>query len=97
MAPDKDPALTITRDVLVRNKQGIHLRPASKIVKAMARFECEIYLHKGDRAANAKSIMSVTTLIAPRNTVLTIRAVGPDAEEATAALEALFVEKFGEE
>lgn len=87
----------VTREIRVRNKQGLHLRPASRIVKAMAPFDCEIYLYKNERGANAKSIVSVTTLIAPRNTVLTIKATGRQAEEAADALAALFEDKFGEE
>ncbi|MCZ7585301.1 MAG: HPr family phosphocarrier protein [Deltaproteobacteria bacterium] len=82
---------------MVRNKAGLHLRPASKIVRAVAELRCDVMIRKGDRTANAKSIMSVTTLVAPRNTVLTIEASGPDAKAAVAALAALFQNKFGEE
>ena len=69
----------------------------AKIVKAMADMDCRVTLRKDGKAANAKSIMSVTTLIAPVKTVLTIEAVGPDAKVAVAALVSLFKNKFGEE
>ena len=89
--------IRFSRDVVVRNKAGLHLRPASKIVKAMADMDCQVTLRKNGKVANAKSIMSVTTLIAPVKTVLTIEAVGPDAKVAVAALVSLFNKKFGEE
>lgn len=76
---------------------GLHLRPASKIVKAMADLDCDVRLRLADREANAKSIMSVTTLIAPRGSTITIEASGPDATRAVSALASLFQNKFGEE
>lgn len=88
---------TITRDVVVGNKLGLHLRPAAKIVKALAVLDCHVTLTKNHLKANAKSIMSVTTLIAPKGTVLTIEASGRDARSAVEALTTLFQENFGED
>lgn len=86
------------REVVVLNKAGLHLRPAAKIVKAMADFpDCDVTLRKDAKVVNAKSIMSVTTLIAPKDTVLTIEAVGPGAAEAVRILVSLFLNKFEED
>jgi phosphocarrier protein HPr len=89
--------IPVIQDVIVQNKAGLHLRPSAQIVKAMADLNCEITLRKDKKRVNAKSIMSVTTLIAPKGTVITIEAVGPDAKAAVEALVNLFQSKFGEE
>jgi phosphocarrier protein HPr len=87
----------ISREVVVQNRQGLHLRPAAKIVKAMATMNCDVKIRKDNKVANAKSIMSVTTLIATKGTVLTIEANGPDAALAVASLVQLFDKKFHED
>ena len=97
METEINGAPTITRDVVVRNKAGLHLRPASRIVKALADMKCEVTLRRDNTVVTAKSIMSVTTLIAPKDAILTIEASGPEAEAAVKALVKLFYDKFGEE
>ncbi len=86
----------ISQEVVVQNRQGLHLRPAAKIVKAVANMNCQVKIRKDNKVANAKSIMSVTTLIATKGTVLTIEANGPDAAVAVAKLVKLFDDKFEE-
>ncbi len=79
------------------NRAGMHLRPASKIVSALRDLQCEVEISFDSRTANAKSIISLTQLLAPQNSVLLVKAQGPDARRAIAALEKLFREKFGED
>ncbi|MCB1155173.1 MAG: HPr family phosphocarrier protein [Deltaproteobacteria bacterium] len=87
----------VIRELRVLNKAGVHLRPASQIVKKMHQFKSEVILRREGRTVNAKSIMSVSTLLAPKDTVVTVEAIGPDAEEAVSAMADLFESKFGEE
>ena len=86
----------IERPVTIANKNGLHARPAAEIVKTAAKFTSEITLVKDDIEVNGKSIMGVMMLAAEFGSTLLIRADGPDAEAAVAALVALIEGKFGE-
>lgn len=81
----------------VKNRAGIHARPAAIIAQTANKFECEVMLARDDTTVNAKSIMGVITMAAGYNTVLTLRAEGTDEKEAADAIEALFNSKFEEE
>jgi len=81
----------------VRNKVGLHARPAALFVQTAKRFSCDIKVTHDEREANAKSILNVLTLGANQGAVLTIHAEGDEAEQALAALEALVEDNFGEE
>ena len=87
----------IEREVKVRNYPGIHAHPAGLLVKHTAGFKSEIYIQKGETSVNGKSIMGVLMLAAEIGSVLTIRAEGPDEEEAVASTIALIENRFGEE
>ena len=76
--PEKE--VTITDDV------GLHARPAAVFSKKAAGFSSEIAVSKGDRSANAKSIMSVLKLDVKKGDVITIATDGDDADEALAEL-----------
>ena len=82
--------------VQIVNKNGLHARPAAEIVKAAARFKADITLRRDDLEVNGKSIMGVMMLAAEYGSTLELRADGPDADEAVAALAALIANKFGE-
>lgn len=81
----------------VKNRAGIHARPAAIIAQTANKFDAEITLSKDDTSVNAKSIMGVITMAAGYNTELSLQAEGSDEAEAAAALEALFNSKFDEE
>ena len=85
------------RDVRIPNVLGLHARPAAELVKVASRFECEVWVGKGDLEVNGKSIMGVMMLAAECGSTIRIRADGPDATEAVAALAALVENGFGEE
>ncbi|MDD5673788.1 MAG: HPr family phosphocarrier protein [Chitinivibrionales bacterium] len=85
------------QEVIVRNRLGIHARPAAMIVQCASRFNSEIWLEKDGMKANAKSIMSVMMLAAAADTTLCIMAAGKDEETALAAIVDLFSKKFNEE
>ena len=81
--------------VTVRNKQGLHARPSSVIAQTAIGFkDTEITLAKGTHAVDAKSVMELILLEAHHGTELTLRAKGPRAAEAVAAIEALFERQF---
>ena len=88
---------TQTRDVVVQNRYGIHARPAALLVKAAARFQCEILLEKSGVKVNAKSIMGLLTLEGNHGAKMRILATGADAADALAALTELFEKKFFED
>ena len=71
---------------MIRNRLGLHARPAAELVKVAARFACEISVGKDGNWVNGKSIMGVMTLAAEFGSTVTVRAEGEDAEEAAAAL-----------
>ena len=76
------------RETTVGPEAGIHGRPAARILKAAKGFSSQIFLVKGDREANAKSILKITGL-AKKGEKITVRAEGEDAEEAVETLAAL--------
>ena len=87
----------VERMVTIKNRAGIHARPAALIVQTSSKFGCKIWLEKGDERINAKSIMGIITLGAAFGTPIRIIADGPDEEAATAAIETLFEKRFEEE
>ena len=76
------------RETTVGPEAGIHGRPAARILKAAKGFSSQIFLVKGDREANAKSILKITGL-AKKGEKITVRAEGEDAEEAVETLAAV--------
>jgi phosphocarrier protein len=80
--------------VTVLNEEGLHARPAGILVKMANTFSSEIELLIDDDSANAKSIMSIMGLGLTKNTVVTIKAEGSDAEAALKEITNLFNNKF---
>ncbi len=83
-------------DIIVSNKLGLHARAAAKLTQLAAQFSCDIFISKGAKRVNAKSIMGVMMLAAGIGTTVTIDATGGDAEKAVSDIQALFDDKFGE-
>ena len=88
--------MTAERTVTIVNRNGLHARPAAEIVKAAARFKSDIVLIRDDLEVNGKSIMGVMMLAAEFGSTLTLRANGPDAEQAVTAIADLVAARFGE-
>ena len=86
----------ITREVTIRNRAGLHTRPASMIVREASRFSSEFYIRKDGYEINGKSIIGVMTLAAEQGSNLTFMFDGPDEAEAAEALAALVERGFGE-
>jgi phosphocarrier protein len=86
----------IERPATIVNQEGLHARPAARIVRLASSFTSEIEIMKDGVGVNAKSIMGVMMLAAECGSQITIRADGPDAEQALAALAELVASGFGE-
>jgi phosphocarrier protein HPr len=87
----------VERIMTVRNRAGIHARPAALLVKTTSLFRSQIYIEKDSEKVNGKSIMGVITLGATHDTQLKIIADGPDEGEALDAIEKLFENRFEED
>jgi len=83
-------------DMVVSNKLGLHARAAAKLTKLASQFTSEVFIAKGARRVNAKSIMGVMMLAAGKGTVVHVQAEGGDAQQALDAIKELFDDKFGE-
>jgi phosphocarrier protein HPr len=87
----------IEREVTIRNRAGLHTRPAAALVKTAARFKADFFIRKDTFEINGKSIIGVMTLAAEQGAVLTVRFEGEDEEAAAEAVLALFERGFDEE
>jgi phosphocarrier protein len=83
--------------VTVKNRAGMHTRPAAELVKTAAKFRSDFTIYKDGMEINGKSIIGVMTLAAEQGSQLTLRFDGPDEEEAKNAVVQLFERGFGEE
>jgi phosphocarrier protein HPr len=86
----------VEREVVIENKLGLHARPAAEFVKIAAKFNSEITICRDDLEVNGKSIMGVMMLAAEHGSTITLRAEGPDEEEAVQALTDLIRNRFRE-
>jgi phosphocarrier protein len=84
-------------EVVVVNRLGLHARPSARLTAVASKFRSEVWLTKGSRRINAKSIMGVMMLAAARGSTLLVETDGPDEAEALAAMEKLIGSGFGEE
>lgn len=87
----------IAREMVIRNKLGLHARAAAKFVKCASRFACDIQVGKDAMTVNGKSIIGVLLLAAPNGSKVLVTADGADEAEAIASLCALVDDCFGEE
>ncbi len=96
LPPGRGEEATAQIVLTVRNRLGLHARPAARFVSTAGRFAAKVALLKGDRRANAKSINQVATLGVRQGDTITVSAAGPDAVAALAALQALADDNFGD-
>jgi phosphocarrier protein HPr len=80
----------------ISNKLGLHARASAKLTKLAGSFQSEVWLSRGERRINAKSIMGVMMLAAGLGSTVEVETSGPDEEPAMKALLALIDDKFGE-
>lgn len=86
----------IKTSTTISNKLGLHARASAKLTKLAGSFPCEVWIRKGERRVNAKSIMGVMMLAAGLGSAVEIDVDGEREQEAMDALLALIGDKFGE-
>ncbi|MDE2419236.1 MAG: HPr family phosphocarrier protein [Burkholderiales bacterium] len=86
----------ISTTTTIVNKLGLHARASAKLTKLAGSFPCEVWMSRGDRRVNAKSIMGVMMLAAGLGSDVKIETDGEREQEAMDALLALMADKFGE-
>ena len=86
----------LSTETEIINKLGLHARASAKLTQLAGKFQCEVWMAKGDRRINAKSIMGVMMLAAGKGTKVTVETDGSDEQAAMDALLALIADRFGE-
>ena len=86
----------LTRETEIINKLGRHARASAKLTQMAGKYQSEVWMAKGPRRINAKSIMGVMMLAAGKGSTVTLETDGPDEQAAMDALLALIADYFGE-
>lgn len=87
----------IRKTLEVKNKAGVHARPAASLVKIASKYKSEVHIHMYGYKVNGKSILGVMTLAAECGSELEFEISGPDEEKAFEEIKELFDNGFGEE
>jgi phosphocarrier protein HPr len=87
----------MTRELAIVNERGLHARASAKFVKCAEGFDADIAVSRDGQTVPATSIMGLMMLAASMGTSITVRASGPQAEAAVAALASLVASKFDED
>ena len=88
--------MKLTQEFKLQNKEGLHARPAMKLVELASSFNSDITIRHNGKDVDSKSIMSVLTLGASKGAILEVIVCGEDAESAMIAISKLFEGKFDE-
>lgn len=88
--------MTVSKELKICNKMGMHARPAAQFVKRASKYKCEVWVEKDDEPVNGKSIMGLMMLAAGRGETIKLTTEGTDADAAMADLEELINSGFGD-
>jgi len=86
----------LSKETEIINKLGLHARASAKLTQLAGKYKSEVWMTKGSRRINAKSIMGVMMLAAGKGSKVVVETDGPDEAEAIEALLALIADYFGE-
>jgi len=86
----------VRAETVILNKLGLHARASAKLTQLASSFDSDVWMEKGARRINAKSIMGVMMLAAAQGARITLHIQGEDEVPACAALESLIADRFGE-
>jgi phosphocarrier protein len=89
--------MSVTKQVEIINKLGMHARAAAQFVQVASGYQSHIEIEKGGQRVNGKSIMGVMMLAASKGSLITLHAEGPDEQESIGQLESLINNRFNEE
>lgn len=81
----------------IKNRLGLHARPAALFVQEAAKFKCQVLVVKDGLEVNGKSVMGLMLLAAEGGSKLTVKADGPDETGALDAIAKIFERKFDED
>ena len=91
------PPGTLTRELQIVNKRGLHARASAKFVQMVERFNAEVWVTRGNETVGGTSIMGLMMLSAGPGTSIIVAVAGPEAEAALDAITELVASKFNEE
>ncbi|HLB34054.1 MAG TPA: HPr family phosphocarrier protein [Chthoniobacterales bacterium] len=94
---NNESMVSSVKELVIKNRNGLHARPSALFVKTAGRFNSEIWVEKEGERVNGKSIMGLMMLAAGHGSVLQVIAEGDDALQALEELEKLIDSRFGEE
>ena len=83
-------------EIEISNKLGLHARASAKLTQIAGSYSSEVWLEKGPRRINAKSIMGVVMLAAGKGSTIVVETEGSDEQQALEAILKLVADKFGE-
>ncbi len=86
----------LEKKFVIKNKLGLHARPAALFVQTANHFKCDVDVLKGKEKVNGKSIMGIMTLAAGAGAAITVRTTGEDAQMALDEIGKLITNNFGE-
>lgn len=88
--------MSIKKQLTIENKLGLHARAATQLVELANQFDAQITLVKGDKTADANSVLGLMMLESHQGETVTVISDGPDAESAMQAIESLIAGRFNE-
>lgn len=86
----------VRAEIEISNKLGLHARASAKLTQIAGSYNSEVWLEKGPRRINAKSIMGVMMLAAGKGSTIVVETDGSDEQQALEAILKLIADKFGE-
>ena len=88
---------TLTKTMAIKNRLGLHARAAAQLVRTVSQFRAEVTVSKDGQEVDGRSILGLLMLAAAQGSIIEVRAAGPDAAAALAAIEDLVARGFDEE
>ena len=86
----------VRAETAILNKLGLHARASAKLTQLASRYASDVWMEKGERRINAKSIMGVMMLAAGKGSTVVVETVGEDELAANEAILELIADRFGE-
>ncbi len=86
--------MLVEKEIVIKNKQGLHARPAAIFVQIANKYESEITVRKDNEEVNGKSIMGILILAAEQGSSVCVRAEGVDAKKALEELEQILIKQI---
>ena len=86
----------VRAEIEIANKLGLHARASAKLTQIAGSYSSEVWLEKGPRRINAKSIMGVMMLAAGKGSTIVVETDGDDEQQALEGILKLIADKFGE-